>query len=67
MLQVFYLNVAKVDLDVAYTSMLQTYVSSVLGVSYVCLQVFHLNVAYVCNDFQKFSGVFANDMMITQQ
>ena len=33
MLQVFYLNVAKVDLDVAYTCMLQAYVSSV---SYVC-------------------------------
>ena len=25
-----------------------------LGVSYVCLQVFHLDVAYVCNDFQMF-------------
>ena len=24
------------------------------GVSYVCLQVFYLNVAYVCNDFQMF-------------
>jgi hypothetical protein len=42
-------------LDVAYTCMLQTYVSSV---SYVCLQVFHLNVAYVCNGFQMFSDVF---------
>jgi hypothetical protein len=36
-LQVFYLDVAKVDLDVAYTCMLLAYVSSVLGVSYVCL------------------------------
>ena len=25
-----------------------------LGVSYVCLQVFHLDVAYVCNGFQIF-------------
>jgi hypothetical protein len=30
------------------------------GVSYVCLQVFYLDVAYVCNDFQMFSGVFAS-------
>jgi hypothetical protein len=29
MLQVFYLDVAKVDLDVAYAYMLQTYVSNV--------------------------------------
>jgi hypothetical protein len=55
MLQVFYLDVTKVDLDVAYTCMLQAYVSSVLGISYVCckcfiwmLQVFHLDVAYTC-------------------
>ena len=33
MFQVFHLNVAKVDLDVAYTCMLQAYVSSVL---YIC-------------------------------
>ena len=32
MLQVFYLDVVKVDLDVAYTCMLQAYVSSVPGV-----------------------------------
>jgi hypothetical protein len=51
MLQVFYLDVAKVDLNVAYTCMLQAYVSSILGVSYVCLQVFHLDIAYVCNGF----------------
>jgi hypothetical protein len=30
------------------------------GVSYACLQVFHLDVAYVCNDFQMFSDVFAS-------
>jgi hypothetical protein len=28
------------------------------GVSYVCLQVFHLDFAYVCNVFQAFSQVF---------
>ena len=51
MLQAVYLAVAKVDLDVAYTCMLQAYVSSV---SYVCLQVFHRDVVYVCNGFQIF-------------
>jgi hypothetical protein len=40
MFQVFHLDVAKIDLDVAYICMLQAYISSVLGVSYVCLQVF---------------------------
>jgi hypothetical protein len=35
-LQVSYLVVAKVDLDVAYICMLQAYLSNVLGVSYVC-------------------------------
>jgi hypothetical protein len=28
------------------------------GVSYICLQVFHLDIAYVCNCFQMFLGVF---------
>jgi hypothetical protein len=32
MLQLFYLDIAKVGLDVAYTCMLQAYDSSVLGV-----------------------------------
>jgi hypothetical protein len=36
----FYLNVAKVDLDVVYTYMLQTYLSNVLGISYVCCECF---------------------------
>jgi hypothetical protein len=36
MLQVFHLDVAKVDLDVTYTCMLQVYVSSVSVVLYVC-------------------------------
>ena len=31
-----------------------------LGVSYVCLQVFHLDAVYVCNGFQMFSDVFAS-------
>ena len=30
------------------------------GVSYICLQVFHLDVAYVCNGFQLFSDIFAS-------
>jgi hypothetical protein len=58
----FYLNVAKVDLDVAYTCMLQAYVQVFLGVSYIYLQVFYLDVAYVCDGFQvcfrRFSQVF---------
>jgi hypothetical protein len=37
---VFYLDVSKVDLDVAYICMLQAYVSSVSGVSYVCCKCF---------------------------
>jgi len=47
MFQVFHLDVAKVDLDVAYTCMLQEYVSRVSGVFIHMLQVFHLDVAYV--------------------
>ena len=55
MLQVFYLDVAKVDLDVAYTCMLQANVFKYFpGVSYVCLQVFHLDVVYVCNVLNVF-------------
>ena len=40
MLQVFHRDVAKVDLDVAYTCMLQAYVSIVSGISYVCCKCF---------------------------
>jgi hypothetical protein len=51
MLQVFHLDVAKVDLDVAYMQVFQMF-------SYVCCKWFHLNV---CNGytrgFQVFSGV----------
>jgi hypothetical protein len=28
------------------------------GVSYICLQVFHLDVTNICNGFQMFSDVF---------
>ena len=58
MLQVFCLDVAKVDLDVAYTCMLQALFQVFLGVSYVCLQVFYLDVAYICNGFQIFFKCF---------
>ena len=91
-----YINVAKVDRDIAHVVMVihvcfkcmlqmfhlfQTYVASVLsgccknrsrcciymhvanicfkvfsGVSYVCLQVFHLDVVHVCNDFKCFQA-----------
>jgi hypothetical protein len=50
----FYLDVTNIDLDIAYTCLLQTYVSSVSVVSYVCLQMFYLHVAYVCNGLQMF-------------
>jgi hypothetical protein len=63
MFDLFQTNVAsvlseccKVDMNVAYTCILQIYVSSVF--MYVCLQVFHLDVACVCNGFQMFSGHF---------
>jgi hypothetical protein len=59
MLQVFYRDVAKVDLDVAYACMLQTYVSSVFR-CFIRMFVFYLDVAYVYNGFQIFSGVFTN-------
>jgi hypothetical protein len=54
MLQVFYLDVAKVDLDVAYIY------ASVSGVFICMLQVLHL---YVCNGYTlvfKFFLVFAS-------
>jgi hypothetical protein len=51
MLQVFYLDVVKVDLDVAYTYVFKCF----SGVSYVCLHVFHVDLAYVCNIVQAFS------------
>jgi hypothetical protein len=44
-------GVTKVDLDVAYTCMLQAYVFKYF---IRMLQVFYLDVAYVCNGFQAF-------------
>jgi hypothetical protein len=49
MLQLFYLYVAKVDLDVVYTSMLQAYVSSIF-------QVFHM---YLYKCFISMLNMFA--------
>ena len=40
MLQAFYLDVAKVYLDVAYTCMLQAYALSVSGVCDECIKYF---------------------------
>jgi hypothetical protein len=40
MLQVFYLDIAKLDLDVVYTCLLQAYVSSVSRVLYICYKCF---------------------------
>ena len=58
MLQVFCLDVANEDLDVALYAYCKHMFQVFLGVSYVCLQVFHLDVAYVCNGFQVFLQVF---------
>ena len=58
MLQVFYLDVAKVDLDV--TCMLKAYVSSVSGVSYVCCKCFIWMLHIFAMVFKCFSGVFAS-------
>jgi hypothetical protein len=60
--KVFYLDVAKVDLDVAYTCKLQAYVSSVFG----CFIRMFASVSSECciylqwfsNVFQVFSQVF---------
>jgi hypothetical protein len=53
----FYLNVAKVDLNVAYTCMLQSYFPSGFRCFIRVVQVFHLNV---CICLQCFSGVFVS-------
>jgi hypothetical protein len=58
MLQVFHLDVAKVDLDVAYVfatdfkgfQVFQTYVASVSAVLDVCCKCVHLDVAKVDRD-----------------
>ena len=46
MFQLFLLNVAKVDLDVAYTCMLQEYIFKCFRCFICILQVFYLDVAY---------------------
>jgi hypothetical protein len=57
MLQLFHLDIAKVNLDVAYTCMLQAYVVF-SGVFIYMLQVFYLDIAYVLQWLQTcFSGV----------
>jgi hypothetical protein len=59
MLQLFHLDVAKVDvnLHVAYTYMLQAYVSSVSGVSYVCSRCFILMLYIFAMVFKCFPCV----------
>jgi hypothetical protein len=55
---VFHLDVAKVNLDVC----IYMHVASVCLKCFRCiirmLQVFYLDVAYICNDFQVFSRCF---------
>jgi hypothetical protein len=57
LLQVFYLDVTKVDLDVAYTCMLQAYVSNVFR-CFVCMFASVSSECCICNVFQVFSQVF---------
>jgi hypothetical protein len=55
-----HLDVAKVDLDVAYTYMLQAYISSILGVSDVCCKSSYgycICFAMITRVFKFFSGV----------
>jgi hypothetical protein len=54
MLQMFYLDVAKVDLDVAYTCMLQAYVLSVFRCFIRMFVNVSSHVAYICNGIQMF-------------
>jgi hypothetical protein len=54
MLQVFYLVIAKVDLDLAYTCMLQAYVSSVFNF----IRMFASVSSRCCICLQWFSNVF---------
>jgi hypothetical protein len=58
MLQVFYLDVAKIDLDVAYTCKLQVYVSSVSDVSYECCKCFFRTLYMFCNGYTRVFLVF---------
>jgi hypothetical protein len=66
MLQVFHLDVAKVDRKCCtccsgYTYMFQVYVSNVSSrFSDVCLQVFHPDVAYVFTHMKCFQVCFAS-------
>jgi hypothetical protein len=53
----FHLDVAKVDLDVAYTCMLQAYVLSVTCVSYVCFNCFIWMLHMFAMAFKCFPGV----------
>jgi hypothetical protein len=52
-LQVFHLDVVKVDLDVAYICMLQAYVSSVSGILYIGCKCFILILHMFCNYYKR--------------
>jgi hypothetical protein len=57
MLQVFHLNVTEVDLKVAYTCMLQEYVSSV---SHICCKCFIRTLNMFAMTFKCFSRNFGS-------
>jgi hypothetical protein len=70
MLQLFYIDVAKVDWDVAYVAIVvHVCCKGLLPMFHLCLSgccicfthmlhVFYLDVAYVCKGFEVFLGVF---------
>jgi hypothetical protein len=59
MLQVFHLDIVKVNLHVAY-------VSKCFRCLIRMLQAFHLDVAYVCNGYTRVFQVFSNVLQVFQ-
>jgi hypothetical protein len=66
MLQVFHLDVVKVNLDFAYTCMLQAYVFSVSGVSYVCCKCFIWMLHMFCTGYNVFSWCSRHMLQVFQ-
>jgi hypothetical protein len=64
-LQVFYIDVAKVDWDVTYVAMAIMYVSSVCSKCFICfrhmLQVFHVAIAYI---YVNVSSIFIHTLQV---
>ena len=61
MFQLFQMNVASVFIWMLHIHARSKHMFQVFsGVSYVCLQVFHVDIAYICNGFQVFSDIFTS-------